>query len=61
MTTLRDIANKGYELKVAVDTLDVLKQDKQTAQERVQTANAAIAAQQVIVDRLQVELRVLLP
>jgi uncharacterized coiled-coil protein SlyX len=60
MATLREIANKGAELKTAIDNIESLKQDKQTAQDRITAINLLITAAQAEVDRLQVELKALL-
>ena len=61
MATLREIADKGYALKISLDTLEKMQQDKQLAQDRVQQVNAEIASQQVVVNTLRDELKALLP
>lgn len=61
MATLREIADKGYALKVSLDTLEKMQQDKQLAQTRVQQVNAEIATQQTLVDTLKAELKAMLP
>lgn len=60
MATLKQIAEKGSELHAAFLTLESYKQDKQTAQDRVQAVNGLIASQQALVDTLKAELLVLL-
>jgi hypothetical protein len=57
MATLRQIADKGAQLKAAFEILESYQQDKQTAQARVQAVNGLISSQQVIVDTLKTELQ----
>lgn len=57
MATLVEIAFKGEQLAKELRTLQSLKDDKQAAQDRVQEANAAIDAQQLVVEALKTELK----
>ena len=60
MATIREVVDKAVELKAEQEKLEALVLDRQRAQTRLAETNAAIAAQQPVVQALADQLRALI-
>jgi len=60
MATIREVVDKAVELKAEQEKLESLLLDRQRAQTRLAEANAAITAQQPVVQALADQLRALI-
>jgi len=60
MATIREVVDKAVELKAEQEKLEALLLDRQRAQTRLAEANAAITAQQPVVQALADQLRALI-